>query len=447
MNGSPPPPSPADTTRSGTARPDPTRPDTIRSHPTRSGDDRSDERSSATDATRSREARSEDVRPGERSSEARAARTPLLSIENVSKRFGATEVLRGISLDIARGEIFALLGPSGCGKSTLLRIVSGFETPTEGRILLDGEDITRTPPNRRPINMVFQSYAVFPHMTVAGNIAYGLEMERLPREEIDERVEEALAQVRLEGLGTRRPEHLSGGQRQRVALARALVKRPRLLLLDEPLSALDAKLRDAMRLELVKLQESVGITFVIVTHDQSEAMALADRIAVLESGGLRQTASPAELYRRPVDAFVADFIGTVHAFAVREIGAATDGGARTLEVERLGDVAWPGALPAGCAEGVQGEDGAVLVVRPEHVGVALGEAPADQVRLSGRLGDIAFQGDHSIVEIALGDGDSLSAVTDEASIDTLQGSAAGAPVTAHWPLERMQLLPRDAARR
>ena len=199
--------------------------------------------------------------------ETSAHAAPLLSIEGVDKRFGAVEVLTDISLAVAPGEIFALLGPSGCGKSTLLRLVAGFETPSAGRILLDGEDVTRVPPNRRPVNMVFQSYAVFPHMTVAENVGYGLVVDRVARAEIDERVAESLEQVQLAGLAARRPEQLSGGQRQRVALARALIKRPRLLLLDEPLSALDAKLRDAMRLELVKLQETVGITFVIVTHD------------------------------------------------------------------------------------------------------------------------------------------------------------------------------------
>ena len=374
----------------------------------------------------------------------RARREPLLSIEGVSKRFGAVEVLEEVSLAVAPGEIFALLGPSGCGKSTLLRLVAGFETPSAGRIVLDGEDVTRLPPNRRPVNMVFQSYAVFPHMTVAENVGYGLSVDRVARAEIDGRVAAALEQVQLAGLATRRPEQLSGGQRQRVALARALIKRPRLLLLDEPLSALDAKLRDAMRLELVKLQESVGITFVIVTHDQSEALAMADRVAVLEGGRLRQVASPAELYRRPADAFVADFIGTVHAFAVRRIGVEPN--ALALDVERLGELSMAAALPAGCTPGVQGEDGAVLVVRPEHIGVAAGAPPASDVHLSGRLGDIAFQGDHSIVEITLGDGSALSAVVDERVGDELQGLGADAPVTAHWSLGDMRLLPRDAAR-
>ena len=368
---------------------------------------------------------------------------PILSVDGVSKRFDDVVVLRDISLSIAPGEIFALLGPSGCGKSTLLRLIAGFETPTSGTIRLDGEDVTGLPPNRRPVNMVFQSYAVFPHMTVAENVGYGLVVERVAQAEIDERVSAALEQVQLASLGARRPEQLSGGQRQRVALARALVKRPRLLLLDEPLSALDAKLRDAMRLELVKLQETVGITFVIVTHDQNEAMAMADRIAVLEGGRLRQVAAPETLYRRPSDAFVADFIGTVHAFPVRRLAVESD--RLELEVDGLGEVHLAGALPDGCVPGAQGENGAVLVVRPEHVGVTDGAAPEGRVHVSGRLGDIAFQGDHSIVEITLGDGASLSAVVDERVNDMLQRLGADTPVTAHWSADDMHLLPRDAS--
>ena len=371
-------------------------------------------------------------------------RQAILSIEGLSKRFDDVEVLHDISLSIAPGEIFALLGPSGCGKSTLLRLIAGFETASSGTIRLDGEDVTGQPPNRRPVNMVFQSYAVFPHMTVAENVGYGLTVERVAQEEIDERVASALEQVQLAALGSRRPEQLSGGQRQRVALARALVKRPRLLLLDEPLSALDAKLRVAMQLELVKLQETVGITFVIVTHDQNEAMAMADRIAVLEGGRLRQVATPETLYRRPADAFVADFIGTVHTFPVRRIAVESE--SIELDVDGLGEVRIDAALPDGCVPGVQTSDGAVLVIRPEHVRVTDGTAPEGSVHLSGRLGDIAFQGDHSIVEITLGDGGSLSAVVDEQVNDMLQRLGADTPVTAYWSAGDMHLLPRDANR-
>jgi len=241
----------------------------------------------------------------------------IIRFENVTKRFGKVVAVDDVSLSIEEGEFFALLGPSGCGKTTLLRMLAGFETPTEGRILIDDQDISLTPPNRRPVNMVFQSYAVFPHMSVADNVGYGLKVDGVPAAERDRRVEEALALVKLEGFGPRKPDQMSGGQRQRVALARALVKRPRVLLLDEPLSALDAKLREAMRSELTQLQEKVGITFLMVTHDQDEALAMASRCAVMNRGLLQQVATPGDLYEFPNSRFVADFIGQVNLFEGR----------------------------------------------------------------------------------------------------------------------------------
>jgi len=238
----------------------------------------------------------------------------IIRFEGVTKRFGKLAAVDNVTLDIREGEFFALLGPSGCGKTTLLRMLAGFETPTEGKILIDGKDVAALPPNKRPVNMVFQSYAVFPHMTVTDNVSYGLRMDNVPPEEIAKRVQEALVLVKLEGLGERKPDQLSGGQRQRVALARALVKRPRVLLLDEPLSALDAKLRDQMRGELTSLQEKVGITFIMVTHDQDEALAIATRCAVMNKGVLAQVATPSDLYEFPNSRFVADFVGSVNMF-------------------------------------------------------------------------------------------------------------------------------------
>ena len=372
---------------------------------------------------------------------------PILSLRGIGKRFGSAVALDDVSLDVEAGEIFALLGPSGCGKSTLLRIVAGLESPSAGQLLLDGTDVVRVPANKRPVNMVFQSYAVFPHMSVARNIGYGLEMERVPRDEIASRVTEAIAQVRLDGLGGRMPDQLSGGQRQRVALARALVKRPRLLLLDEPLSALDAKLRDAMRLELVNLQSEVGVTFVIVTHDQSEAMALADRIAVLERGRLRQVGSPEALYRRPVDAFVADFIGTLHALPVSSVESPAGGGT-VVEAEGLGRVEIPAPPPPGVPVGHQGELGTVLAVRPEDVGlVPVGSASpgADgTVGVDATLGDIAFQGGHSIVEARLAGGRSLGVPVGAGRVGEFVALERGAALRARWPADRMLLLPGTA---
>lgn len=244
----------------------------------------------------------------------------LLSIRNIEKHFGPVQAVAGIDLDVRENEFFALLGASGSGKTTLLRMLAGFEMPTSGSIALDGKDITHVQPNHRPVNLMFQSYALFPHLSVAQNIAYGLEMEKLSRADIKKRVAEILDVIQLSPLADRKPNQLSGGQRQRVALARALVKRPRLLLLDEPLGALDRKLRGEMQLELKRIQNDFGITFIIVTHDQEEALVMADRIAILQDGQLLQCGSPREIYEHPQSRFAADFIGVMNFLPIRRSG-------------------------------------------------------------------------------------------------------------------------------
>ncbi len=296
--------------------------------------------------------------------------TPLLQIRGVSKSFGAVKAVDDLSLDIAGNEFFALLGASGSGKTTLLRMLAGFEMPTSGQILLAAKDVSNVPPNKRPVNLMFQSYALFPHMTVRANIAYGLEMEHLPRAEINARVDEILAVIELAPLANRKPDQLSGGQKQRVALARALVKRPQVLLLDEPLGALDKKLRGAMQLELKRLQHEVGITFVVVTHDQEEALVMADRIAILKDGKLLQSGAPRDVYEHPVNRFAADFIGVMNFFP----GVADPSGLRCED----------GTLIAadGTAKGA-----AVAAVRPERVRLSPGENS-----LAGRVIALAYHG-------------------------------------------------------
>jgi putrescine transport system ATP-binding protein len=241
-----------------------------------------------------------------------AADMPLLRIDGVVKRFGGFTAVDKLSLDIRAGEFFALLGPSGCGKTTLLRMLAGFETPDAGKILLNGKDIARVLPHRRPVNMMFQNYALFPHLNVHDNIAFGLKRLRMPRPEIDSRVAEMVALVKLEGLEKRKPDQLSGGQKQRVALARSLARRPQVLLLDEPLAALDKKLRESTQGELMEVQRRLGMTFVIVTHDQEEAMTVADRIGVMDSGRLEQVATPRQLYEAPASRWIAEFVGDIN---------------------------------------------------------------------------------------------------------------------------------------
>jgi spermidine/putrescine transport system ATP-binding protein/putrescine transport system ATP-binding protein len=318
--------------------------------------------------------------------DARADATPrpeLLVLSGVSHSYGGVRALHDIDLTIGDNEFFALLGPSGCGKTTLLRSIAGFETPESGTIALDGVDLVSTPAHKRPVNMMFQSYALFPHLSVERNVAYGLEAEGLGKAEVKRRVGEAIETVGLGTFARRRPSQLSGGQRQRVALARAIVKRPRLLLLDEPLSALDRKVRADMQLELKRLQHEVGMTFVVVTHDQEEAMSMADRVAVLDAGRVEQLDTPVGLYSNPRTRFVAEFIGSSSLFD----GTAVPGG---VDVPGLAVLPAAHALPEGSA--------VTLVVRPEDIEVT---APGGPGLLEGVVIDTYFLGGSSTVSVAV----------------------------------------------
>jgi putrescine transport system ATP-binding protein len=314
---------------------------------------------------------------------------PLVRFERVSKRFGALTAVDRLDLDIAQAEFFALLGPSGCGKTTLLRLLAGFETPDEGRILLDGEDIAAVPPHRRPVNMMFQSYALFPHLTVEGNIGFGLRQENVGRGERAERVAEMLALVKLQGFGKRRVGQLSGGQRQRVALARSLIKRPRVLLLDEPLAALDKKLRGETQFELMELQRRLGTSFVIVTHDQEEAMIVSDRIAVMREGRVAQVGRPADIYEHPGSRWVADFVGEVTLIEGRisEEGVlqSTLGPLRVTPGDAVGDKRW-------------------LALRPEKLRMSAEKPAADgHNALSGTVAEVGYRGDVTLYKVRLAD--------------------------------------------
>jgi putrescine transport system ATP-binding protein len=329
------------------------------------------------------------------------AAEPFIRFENVTKRFGDFTAVNNLSLDIYEREFFSLLGPSGCGKTTLMRMLAGFEEPTEGRILLQGKDISGVPPYRRPTNMMFQSYALFPHMTVEKNIAFGLQQDNLPKADIAIRVEEMLKLVKLEQFAKRKPAQLSGGQRQRVALARSLAKRPKVLLLDEPLGALDKKLREETQFELMDIQHTLGLTFLIVTHDQEEAMTVSDRIAVMEKGEIMQVATPAEIYEAPNSRYVADFIGDINILegVVRETDSALGApGVVTIDCDGI-----QVAVEQEC-QAITG-DRVAFAIRPEKVRISP-DQPVDSSAnaVYGEVWDIGYLGDFSVFLVRMEDG-------------------------------------------
>jgi spermidine/putrescine ABC transporter ATP-binding subunit len=352
---------------------------------------------------------------------------PVVSIRNITKKFGGNVVaVDNVSIDIQENEFFALLGPSGCGKTTLLRMISGLELPTSGQILIGGDDMSHTPPNKRPTNMVFQSYAVFPHMTVEDNVSYGLRVTGVTSDETKRRTAEALEMVKLSELAQRKPDQMSGGQRQRVALARALVKRPKVLLLDEPLSALDAKLREDMRLELTRLQETVGITFIIVTHDQDEALSMASRIAVMDKGAVQQIATPTELYEHPINRFVADFIGKVNLIDAKVL--TKSGNRLTCEAKGLGRL----EVTLDRASG----DQVSVAVRPEKLKITKAEPTGSgMVKVQGTVRDAAYYGDTSHVVLDAADGLLLSVNVQNDTRGGGSGVTRGQKVWVHWSLE------------
>jgi len=342
---------------------------------------------------------------------------PMVEIRGVSKHFGEVTAVDDINLSIMRGELFAILGASGSGKTTLLRMLAGFEEPSAGHVLIDGVDMTHVPPYERPVNMMFQSYALFPHMTVAQNVAYGLRKEGVPKAETAERVDRILGLVKMGHLARRKPAALSGGERQRVALARALVKRPKLLLLDEPLAALDKKLREHTQFELMNLQDELGITFVVVTHDQEEAMALASRIAVMNHGRFEQVGTPGEVYEYPRNRFVADFVGSINLFEVT-VGACSEDRVQ-LACPDLGV-----DLQADCPQPVAAGTKRWLAVRPEKILISK-EAPEGQGRavLKGVVHDLGYLGNLSIYRVQLPSGKLLKVSGQNRRRSATSGSA------------------------
>jgi spermidine/putrescine transport system ATP-binding protein len=351
----------------------------------------------------------------------------LLEIQNVTRRFGDFTAVDNVSLAIEAGEFFTLLGPSGCGKTTLLRLIAGFDLPDGGRILLNGKDLADTPPEQRPVRTVFQSYALFPHMTVEGNIAFPLRMAKTPEREIAGKIEAALQDVRLTGFAKRVPQELSGGQKQRVAIARALVTHPTVLLLDEPLAALDAKLRQEMQIELIDLQKEVGITFVYVTHDQTEALALSRRIAVMNRGRVEQMDEPSNIYNFPRTRFVADFIG--HCNLLSGTVTATATGVVTLDVNGLGAV--DVATAAATSPGQTGS----IALRPEKIRIESLSAEPIARHYRGTVAELLYMGDVTVYNVATQNGTRIEALRANSQSGRAKSFEVGDAVEMSWPVD------------
>ncbi|CAN5693909.1 ABC transporter ATP-binding protein [soil metagenome] len=355
---------------------------------------------------------------------ATGAASPFIRIEGVSKTFGETVAVDDVTLDIYQGELFCLLGASGCGKSTLLRMLAGFEAPSAGRIEIDGDDMAGIAPYERPTNMMFQSYALFPHMSVERNVAYGLLREGIARAEALERAHAMLRLVQLDALAARRPHQLSGGQKQRVALARALVKRPKLLLLDEPLAALDRKLREETQFELINIQETLGITFIIVTHDQEEAMTLSSRIGVMEAGRIVQVGEPPEIYEQPASRFIADFVGSVNLFEGR-VAEAAPGHTRIASAAAGGSIHVGHASPAAPGQPVW------YALRPEKMRLDR-QRPEARNALQGIVEEVLYLGGQSIFRVRLASGMQIKAVSPNLTRPAGDAISWDEPVWVSW---------------
>ena len=364
------------------------------------------------------------------------AKKPIIRFENVTKRFGDFVAVDNITLDIYEREFFALLGPSGCGKTTLLRMLAGFEKPTEGRVIVDGQDITDLAPYERSnINMMFQSYALFPHMTVERNVGFGLRQEGMPAEEIKQRVDEAMALVELGKFAHRKPHQLSGGQQQRVALARAIAKKPRIMLLDEPLGALDKKLRNQAQFELMRIQEQTGTTFVIVTHDQEEAMTVASRIAVMNQGRLEQVSTPGEIYEAPKSRYVAQFIGDVNIMEGKVVALPADGTVEITPASGDGRI-----FKAVACEGLSVGQNVWLSVRPEKFRISLDQPQSGVNVVKGRVDDVGYLGSISHYHVHTEAGNRVTALRANSSHSVERAISWDDTVWLEWPIDASVLL-------